>query len=154
MLSKTTHKSVLDNLTRLPYIVRNESTNGGLLKPLAASILALVLALPATGCSTITYYTQTQKPVVTSDLPKGYEFKQHISESKRNIYLVWGLVPFRVVEQHEILAPYLKTGDGLANVTSKQEWDLLSWLIAGFSYSFVQTLNTKYEADLLTKTGR
>jgi len=120
-------------------------------KPLPAVLLALSLALTTTGCSTITYYTQTDKLVVTGDLPKGYEFKQHISESKRNIYLVWGLVPFHVVEQHEIFTPYLRTGDGLANVTSTQEWDLLSWIISGFTYGFVQTLNTEYEADLVSK---
>ncbi len=121
---------------------------------LPVSILALSLALTTIGCSAVTYYTQTDKPVVTSDLPKGYEFKQHISESKRNIYLVWGLIPFRVVEQHEVLIPFLRTGDGLVNVTSKQEWDLLSFIIGGFTYGFVQTLNTEYAADLVTKTPR
>ena len=116
-----------------------------------ASAVAFALILPLAGCASINYYTQTDKPVITGDLPERFEFKQHINESKRNIYLVWGLVPFRVVEQNEIFAPYLKTGDGLANVRSKQEWDLLSWIISGFTYGFVFTLNTEYEADLIAK---
>ena len=121
------------------------------MKHVATPALVALLLFPILGCAPINYYTQTDKPVITGDLPERFEFKQHVSESKRNIYLVWGLVPFRVVEQNEIFAPYLKTRDGLANVRSKQEWDLLSWIISGFTYGFVFTLNTEYEADLIAK---
>ena len=116
-----------------------------------AKLFIVLLAVAASGCARLNYYATAEQPVTTSDLPPGYEFKQHISESKRQIYLLWGLIPFRVVEQHEVFTPYLKTADGLANVQSKQEWDLLSWLISGFSYGFIQTLHTEFEADLITK---
>ena len=71
------------------------------MKHVSTPALVALLLLPILGCAPINYYTQTDKPVITGDLPERFEFKQHVSESKRNIYLVWGLVPFRVVEQNE-----------------------------------------------------
>jgi len=123
-------------------------------KSLVPVLVCALALLVVSGCMSISYYSQTEKPALTGDLPEGYAFKQHITESRRNIYLVWGLIPFRTVEQNEIFAPYLKTGDGLANVRSKQEWDLISWLISGFSYGFVQTVHTEYEGDLIAKAAQ
>lgn len=111
----------------------------------------LALVISTSGCYSLHSSSTSPKPVILGPMPEGYKFVQHVSESKYQIYIFWGLLPLKMTEQDDVFMPYLRNSDAIANAQSHQEWGIVSFVVGIFLYGFVRVLQTDYQGDLIKK---
>ena len=114
-------------------------------------LLLLAASFSFSGCAKIPYKSASEKPVTSYAAPEGYKFLQHISEDKYQFHLFWGLVAFQAEGQNGVFSKYINNGDAIVNVTSNQEWDIISWLASSFTYGIVHLTHTEFNGDLVQK---
>ena len=119
----------------------------------------LATCLLFSGCASITYQVQSEKPVLlSSNLDRDHEIIKRVDDKAKRLWMFWWFIPSGK-DRGRTLENYVGTGDAIKNVTIHEYYDFIDWLIQNWS-SFIigipgitNTFNENFQADVVEYKG-
>ncbi len=121
-------------------------------KSLAFSMLLLGVML-ASGCAIVHHKADmgsSNKPIsYTADIARPYTVVDHFKESRRQIYLLFWLIPVRDANGVEIAEDRAAPVDGVVNLQISSNLELWDGLVTLLTAGLLNTWNVEAEGDLV-----
>lgn len=73
----------------------------------------------------------------------------HFSETQGTTYLFWGIVSPAPVDPEQVLAPYLRGGSRISNLTISSHHSFTDALVMFLTLGIVDPLTIRYEGDVV-----
>ncbi len=120
------------------------------MKRLSVLLLAAVLPVLLTGCFSLHYKLNSQKPILANVQISHPHTTQHFVENVHPFYLFWGLIPITSNDSYDVLRLYLEQHDGIVNLEQNEKFGILDTLLHLFTAGIVSSRTLKVEGDILT----